>query len=208
MGNKIHYCLNEPMTREILPSRSVGLLWPQAVCPPGASFKDSTRATRGLWPLLLLYIHSIHTPIGNAYTSGWIRFSQPPFSSWTYSKLSTIQRVSPTKRDKTEPRVPVGTQPWSVSVERPARLFVSAAEYSHRFTNPPLYLPSRLEALRPGAWKVDHRAPSGSFKYHSVEGREPKACSERGTEQVSGLCWAFATFHRRTTRGKMQRPRQ
>lgn len=140
MGDKIHYyCLNELLWHSAL---SAGNLWPQAACPPGASFIDPPEPDRGLRPILLLKLHSIHTHFGHFYTRGWTRSYQPALQlrnmhETQHNPASHLHRTAPNRGQSP------GGHPaviHAASVERPARSSVSVVEYRHRFTNPPSFI--------------------------------------------------------------------
>lgn len=99
MGDKIqYYCLNEPMTCDILPSQSVifghrlcahQVLHSQIPPEPNGGSAASASALRPQ------HSHLLHKRLDQFFTN-------PPSSFCTYSKLSTIQPVSPTKRVKAD----------------------------------------------------------------------------------------------------------
>lgn len=153
MGDKIHYyCLNESMICDILPSQSV--IFGHRVCAHQELHSQiPPEPNRGLWPTLLLYLHSIHTHFGHFHTRGWICFSEPVLQLLnTISAQSSISFALNRSKLRQESRWAPSHDPRCISGK--ASSFVSVVEYSHRFTNPP-FSSSRGRYLMP-QWKVDH----------------------------------------------------
>lgn len=154
MGDKIHYyCLNELLWHSAL---SAGNLWPQAACPPGASFIDPPEPDRGLRPILLLKLHSIHAPFGHFYTRGLDPFL-PTCSPAPEHACNSTQSSKSLAPNRSKPRP---ESRWAPSRD-PRRISGKAGSFvglcggiSPQIHKPSLIHPLEADTLCPSARKV------------------------------------------------------
>lgn len=192
MGDKIqYYCLNEPMTCDILPSQSV--IFGHRLCAHQALHSQippepnggSVASTSALHPQ---HSHP-HRELLHKQLDQLLPIHPPVPEHTVNSAQSSQSHQTGQNRGKSPGGHPAMV--YAVSLERPAHLFVSALEYSHRFTNPPLFIlqrqiPYALVLARSSVRKITgHLAAHLNITVQRDVSRKPVQSVEQNRFRVS-----------------------